>query len=160
MTSRERNGPILPQKSPACILMYADDSVVFFAAPEVSTIQATLVRELQAIECWLNLNSLFINKTKNEAMLFGTSQKLAKINQFSITIGGSTIQRVAEFKYLGVILDEHLSWNEHVKAIVFKAGRRVGMLGRVCRFIALHSAKAIYISTIKPILKYCAGVWA
>ena len=149
----------LPSAVVECsILMYADDTVVFFTAPEVSTIQATLVRELQAIECWLHLNSLFINKTRTEAMLLGTSQKLAKINQFSITIGGSTIKHVAEFKYLGVIFDEHPSWKEHVKAIVSKAGRRVGMLGCVRCFITLHSVNAIYISMIRPILEYCAGV--
>ena len=151
----------LPSAVVECsILMYADDTVVFFAAPEVSTIQATLVKELQAIECWLHLNSLFIYKTKTEAMLFGTSHKLAKISQFSITIGGPTIKRVTEFKYLGVIFDEHLSWNEHAKAIVSKAGRRVGMLGRVRRFIPIHSANASYILMIRPILEYCAGVWA
>ena len=117
----------LPSAVVECsILMYADDTVIFFAAPEVSTIQATLLRELQAIECWPHLNSLFINKTRIEAMLLGTSQKLAKINQFSITIGGSTIKHVTEFKYLGVIFDEHLSWNEHVKAIVSNSGRWVG----------------------------------
>ena len=37
-------------------------------------------------------------------------------------------KRVTEFKYLGVVFDEHLSWNEHVKAILSKAGRRVGLL--------------------------------
>ena len=34
------------------------------------------------------------------------------------------------------------------------------MLGRVRRCISLHSANAIYISMIRPILEYCAGVWA
>ena len=28
-------------------------------------------------------------------------------------MNGSTIKRVTDFKYLGVIFDEHLSWNEH-----------------------------------------------
>ena len=91
--------------------MYADDTAVFFSAPEVSAIQATLVRELQAIDCWLHLNSLFINLTKTETMLFGTSHKLARINQFSVTIGRFAIKRLTEFKCLGVALDERLSWN-------------------------------------------------
>ena len=64
-------------------------------------------------------------------MLFGTSQQLDRINQFSVTINGSAIKRVTDFKCLGVILDERFSWNQRVKAIVSKAGRRVGMLGRV-----------------------------
>ena len=42
-------------------------------------------------------------------MLFGTLQKLARINQFSVTISGFAIKRGTEFKYLGVILDERLS---------------------------------------------------
>ena len=68
--------------------MYADDTVLFFSAPEVCTIEATLVRELEAIECWLRLNSLFINVTKTEVMLFGTSQRLAKVDQFSVSVNG------------------------------------------------------------------------
>ena len=66
------------------VLMYADDTVLFFSAPEVCTIEATLVKELQPIECSLRLNSLFINVTKTEAMLFGTSQRLDKISFQSV----------------------------------------------------------------------------
>ena len=62
-----------------------------------------------------------------EAMLFGTSQRLAKVDQFSVSVNGSAIKCVTEFNYLGVIFDEHLSWNKHVKEIVSKAGRRVAL---------------------------------
>ena len=67
----------------------------------------------------------------------GLSQKLAKINQFSVTISGSAINHITESKYLSVIFDKHLSWDKHVKAIVSKADRRVDMLGRVRRYISL-----------------------
>ena len=56
-------------------------------------------------------------------MLFGTLQKLSKLDQFSISVNGSAVKRVTEFNYLDVIFYEHLSWNEHVKATVSKAGR-------------------------------------
>ena len=62
-----------------------------------------------------------------EAMLFGTSLRLAKVDQFSVSVNGSAIKCVTEFNYLGVIFDEHLSWNEHVKEIVSKTGRRVAL---------------------------------
>ena len=42
-------------------------------------------------------------------MLFGSSKKHGKKNQFSVSINGSTIKRVTSVKYLGVIWDEHLS---------------------------------------------------
>ena len=74
--------------------MYADDTVLFFSAPEVCTIEVTLERELEAIECWLRLNSLFINVTKTEVMLFGTSQRLAKVDQFSVSVNGSATKHI------------------------------------------------------------------
>ena len=104
-------------------------------------------------------NSSFINITKTEAKMFGTSQKLAKINQLSVTISGSAINHITEFKYLSVISDKHLSWDKHIKAIVSKAGRRVDMLGRVRRYITSHRANAIYLSMIRLILEiWCLGL--
>ena len=50
---------------------------------------------------------------------------------FNIHIDGKQIERVHEFTYLGVGFDERLSWGSHVKKIISKAGKRVGMLGRL-----------------------------
>ena len=41
---------------------------------------------------------------------------------------------------------------------MFKAGRRVGLLQRVC-VISPHRANAFFLSTVRPTLVYCAGVW-
>ena len=39
------------------------------------------------------------------------------------------ITRVSESKYLGVVLDERLSWSAHVKHVISRAGKRVGIQG-------------------------------
>ena len=151
----------LPGAVASCsVLMYADDTVLFCTGRQASTIEATLNRELNQIESWLRENNLFINVTKTECMIFGTSQRLANIDSFSININGSPIKRVFEFKYLGVVFDDRLSWNEHVKSVLSKAGKRVGMLGRVRRHVTTYSANTIYITMIRPIIEYCSGVWA
>lgn len=80
------------------------------------------------------------------------------VSSRSLSWNGYAIKRVTESKYLSPILDERLSWNEHVKAIVCEGGRRVGMLGRVRRYIIIQSANTVYISIIRPILEYCAVV--
>ena len=61
-------------------------------------------------------------------MLFGTLQKLSKVDQFSISVNGSAVKRATEFNHLDVIFYEHLSCNEHVKATISKAGRQVSLL--------------------------------
>ena len=151
----------LPDALESCsVLMYADDTVLFCSGKQASTIESTLNRELSRIENWFQVNCLFINATKTESMLFGTSSRLSNIDSFSVNINGVPIKRVTEFRYLGVVFDERLSWNEHIKSILCKAGKRVGMLGRVRRHITSHSANTVYISMIRPIIEYCSGVWA
>ena len=74
----------------------------------------------------------------------------------------SAIKRVTEFKYLGVIFDELLSWKEHVKEIVSKAGRRVDLLGRVkFAVISPHIVQMPFFfkSMIRSTLEYYGGVW-
>ena len=91
------------------MLMYADDTVLFYPTSKVDALQERLNEELKAIECWLRQNSLFLNVYKTEAMVFGTSPRLSNIDSFTIGVNGSSIKRVSQFKYLGVVFDERLS---------------------------------------------------
>ena len=47
-------------------------------------------------------------------MLFGTKQSLCKFKDISIIYEGVMIERVKKFKYLGVLFDPQLSWDDHV----------------------------------------------
>ena len=115
----------LPSRLNTCsTLMYADDTVLFYSSKDVNEIERALCRDLQLLESWLRDNSLFLNKSKTECVLFGTASRLSTVTKFSIYVSGSLIERVSEFKYLGVVLDESLSWTAHVKYILGKAGKR------------------------------------
>ena len=78
---------------------------------------------------------------------------------FNIHIDGKQIERVHEFTYLGVGFGERLSWGSNVKKIISKAGKRVGMLGRLRDNLTTHSANVVYLSLIRPILEYCDTLW-
>ena len=149
----------LPEAVSECsILMYADDTVLFYSSSLVSTIEMKLNEELHKIERWHFRNSLFINVKMTEAMLFGTAPRLAREKSFNICIDGKQIERVDEFTHLGVVFGERLSWGSHVRKVISKAGKRVGMLGRLRDNLTTHSANVVYISLIRPILEYCHTV--
>ena len=150
----------LPEVVSECnILMYADDTVLYCSSSKASVIQDKLIADLAKIDHWLSFNSLFINVTKTEAMLFGTAPRLSAVNSFSITLNNNVIKRVFHFTYLGIVFDDCLSWNEQIKQLISKAGKRVGMLGRLRRSLTRESANVVYCSLIRPILEYCASVW-
>ena len=102
-------------------------------------ISSTLTSELAKVNDWLVDNSLFIQQGKTECVIFGTGSRLATA-YLSLNIDGKGLTWVAEYKYLGVILDESLSWNAHVNYLISKVSKRIGILGRTRRSISMHTA--------------------
>ena len=96
--------------------------------------------DLQRVEQWMENNKLVLNLTKTKCMLFGTKQKLANAS-FKIQLHDSDIDRVRNFCYLGVILDEDLSWKEHVSKVCTKVSKRLCPLGRIRSCLTLKAAK-------------------
>ena len=140
-------------------LMYADDTVLFYSSKDVKKIQYALMKDIDKINNWLEENSLFPNKKKTERVLFGTETRLNSVEDFTVYVQGTPISRVLEYKYLGVTLVETLSRNAHVRSILSKAGKRIGMLRRIRSNITINAANRIYKSFIIPVLEYCDTVW-
>ena len=144
----------LPTVARKCsTLMYADDAVLFFSGKVAATIEKSLNEDLDQIGSWLCNNSLFLNTVKNEAMLFGTHARLSDAS-FGIVLKGRPIERIYEFKYLRVVFDEHISWNFHVKYVLSRFGKRLGMLGRIRGNLTFDCANSIYTAYIRPVMDY------
>ena len=77
-------------------------------------------------------------------MLFGTHARLSRVDEFAIFMNGRLIKRVYEFKYLGVVFDECITWKSHSKYILSRAGKRLGMLGRIRNDLTPHCANIVY----------------
>ena len=140
------------------ILMYADDTVIYVTARNAKEIGNTLANELAKVNEWLLNNNLFMHKGKTECILFDTDSKLASAN-FSVSVNGNDLKRVSEYKYLGVVMNECLTWKARVKYLLGKVGKSIGMLGRARKNISIHSANKVYKSYIIPVLDYCDTVW-
>ena len=141
--------------------MCADDTVLFWFGKNVESITKILNDELDQVNTWLRENSLFMNRTaKTESMLFGTCARLSSATSFNIVLNGYAITHAFEFKYLGIMLDERLTWNTRIKYTIFRAGKRAAMLGRIRNNLTIYCAKVIYEFYIRPIAKYADTVWA
>ena len=75
---------------------------------------------------WLVANKLALNKQKTEYMIIGSQQCISNIiTDPKIELGESVIKRVNKSKTLGIIIDEHLSWNDQIQNVVSKVFRNV-----------------------------------
>ena len=64
-------------------------------------------------------------------MLIGGPRKLSTLEEFTLTIKEKELDRVNFYKYLGVIINENLSWTDHVDYIKNKVSQRFGVLQRI-----------------------------
>ncbi|KAH0557381.1 ubiquitin-conjugating enzyme E2 G1 [Cotesia glomerata] len=74
--------------------------------------------DLAAVLEWCRLNKLKINASKTKAMILGSAFNinLIKLDQIpSIVLGNENIDYVVSFKYLGVLIDQRLSWVDQVE---------------------------------------------
>ena len=95
-------------------ILFADHTDLFstieYSIPVTSTnVNETLNSELSEVHDWLTLNKLTLNITKTKFMVFHPTQKDVTGLIPTLESNGIKIERVSEFKNLGVIIDENLS---------------------------------------------------
>ena len=74
---------------------------------------------------------------------------------------GEKIKSVPHAKYLGVVIDEHLSFNEHIKIMITnKANSVKAFLQRNIGSCTEVVKEACYKSMVRPILEYSSTVWS
>ncbi|KXJ15113.1 putative RNA-directed DNA polymerase from transposon X-element [Exaiptasia diaphana] len=141
--------------------MYADDTSISFAAQTKHELQTLINRELSNVNIWLKSNKLSLNVAKTEFMTIGSRQRLmTQANApIDIHIESSKIKQVSKTKSIGVIIDETLSWAEHVNYISKKISSAIGALKRVRCFIDQATAAKIYKAIIEPHFNYCSPVF-
>ena len=138
------------------VMLYADDTVIFTAASNIDQLQLNLSLDLSNVSNWLTANGLFLNLKKTEYVLFGTRQRLIRSESHSLLcMEGKEVNQVKSFKYLGVLLDECLSFNDHISYLRSKFASRLGLLSQLRGCLTTEAANKIYLSTVLPILSYC-----
>lgn len=65
-------------------------------------------------------NTSVLNIAKTKCTVFLSLHKLVSNPQLSLSLGGNSVQEVKKTKLLGIVLDERLTWTEHIDKIVSK----------------------------------------
>ena len=102
--------------------MYADDTHLTNADNDNCSIEASLNHDLSNINRWLIAIKLTLNMTKTEFMFIGSRQKLNSLAVLpALEINGTQLKRVNFTKSLGVLIDENLTWSNHINTISKKS---------------------------------------
>ena len=145
------------------VISYADDTTLVSSIGQLElrhpngNLCDIINTELGKVNDWLRVNKLSLNVGKTKFMIFHKKGK--KIIDLSLSINGVTLERVVSFTFLGLTIDENISWKVHINKISSKIARTVGILSRLKRFLPKSIMIIIYNSLILPYLNYCLLCW-
>ena len=100
--------------------LFADDTTYQAAREILKELFRFVNEELDKAAHWFNINHLTVHPGKTKYILFGNNKN---IEAPTLTLNGTELERIHEngttksFKFLGVHLDEHLSWKHHIDNI-------------------------------------------
>ena len=92
-------------------------------------------------------------------MIFRPRQKTLPITR-QIIIENNVLEQVDHTKFLGVYIDQHLTWKTHVNFIAAKISKSVGLLYKAKHYLHSKSFLTLYYALIYPYLTYCNLIWA
>ena len=120
--------------------------------------------ELEMAAEWFQANRLTLNAKKTKCMVFGPNGNSVPLPK-NLNIAGETIERIGDrfptkhFKFVGVLLDDNINWNEQFKLVKNNIAKVSYNLARAKRCIPEHIELLIYNSLIRYHLEYWLPIW-
>ncbi|CAF4748862.1 unnamed protein product [Pieris macdunnoughi] len=153
------------------LFTFADDTSIVFHGRTLDEAKLNTETGLNKIAKWLNHNLLTLNTTKTKFILFGNTVRSLPIgNDFGIQLhtcqynvqnecNCTFLDRTRIVKYLGVLLDERLTWVPHINLLAGRIRRPICIF-RKLRHVADHKLiKNVYTALAESILSYCISSW-
>ena len=98
--------------------------------------------------------------TKTEFMLIGSRQKLNNLSSVpSLNINNVPLKRSQCSKSLGLLIDENLTWEDHVDALSKKIASVVGAKKRSSHCLSPTALQDVYYGLLQSHFDYCSMVW-
>lgn len=139
----------LPRETKNTMVLFADDSTVLFKNNNVIALESDITSTLSHVIEWLTSNNLLINIDKSNIMTFKNNYNHnPELDNLEIKYNNKNINKVDSTKFLGLYIDSHLTWKNHIEKVCSKLksfSYALHMLSKVVNQKAVLSAYHAYV---------------
>ena len=145
-----------------CFKIFADDTNVFASAKDLKSLERLMNFELAKVKKWCDINMLSINMGKTNFMIIKSVRK--RDMEISLNIRNSdgsshALERKQCIKYLGVMIDESLTWKYHIAFVCSRISRNIGIISKLRYYLSIQQLRQIYYNLIYPYISYSILAW-
>ena len=155
----------LPNASTFFTILFADDTTLQLSSYNLQSLYELANSELSKIADWFKANKLTLNITKTKYILFRKKQQIVDFDSLELAIDNKDIERIGlgckneSFKFVGIHLDEHLTWNNHVKSVKNKVSSSLFALSKIRNLLPSNIKLTIYNSLFRSFVEYGISAW-
>ena len=146
----------LPQSTRNQCSIFADDTSLHTAGKSTASSCATLSADLDAAATWAERWGMLLSSPQSKHLSIGKKARQSP----PVSIKGVLIPQVCTDKHLGLVLNESLTWSDHISSVYAACARMIGILRRLDGTICSHAMKRIYTAVIRPRMEYACAVWS
>ena len=135
-------------------LLYADDLAI------ISDSEENMQHLLNILDLWCKKWRMLVNVGKTKTVHFRSAARPR--SNFPFTLNNHSVECVDRYKYLGIVLDEHLLFNVTASVLANSGSRALASIYTKfdkLKGLGFQTYSKLYQTGVAPILDYCSGVW-
>ena len=112
----------------ASFILFADDTNLFVNGKSIDEVIKKSNEILDKLKIYLEANFLHLNILKSKFIHFKSPRQEPTLTNYNIKFNGKELKKLSEIKFLGVKIDEYLTWVPHIKFVTNKVRNSISQL--------------------------------
>lgn len=149
----------LPQAAPpkTIPIIFADDTSLLIASPNTCELLKEFTSSLSQLNKWLQQNSLILNISKTYFLLYHNKNQIR--TDLPILLDNKPITRSTQIKFLGLTIDDSMSWNSHIDTILPRLSSACFAMRATKPYFSDKTMTVIYYANFHAIMSYGVIFW-
>jgi hypothetical protein len=140
-------------------ILYADDTNLFYKNKNLILELPKINEDLQILKNWCDINKLTLNLEKTQYILIKNRQNPFHLPQGMIKLDNTALKETNSIKFLGITIDQNLSFKIHIENLIVRIRPYIGLLYRCASFLPKPILLLIYNGYINSALSYCVEAY-
>lgn len=137
--------------------LFADDTTLIFESKNKNDLVNACNIGINKFYSWCCANRLSINISKTKMMLFSNILRPSDVSE--IYMNSMKIEYASSVRFLGLMIDDKLKFNNHIKLIAEKISKNAAILYRLRQIIPHQTLICVYRCFVECYLNYCTIVF-
>ena len=141
--------------------MFADDTLIYISGDSPEETEQKLQKCVDDAAKWYEKHNLVLNAEKSNSIILQPERThKGQKAVFNITIGDKCLKHVSEADYLGLRIDDSLSWKPQISKLCKNIGAKISELKYMSTFANKEMLLYFYETNIQPVIDYGITLWS